>query len=132
MPGHTWKGERAIEAELPLREKGVRRPHKADAILSLTAPGAWPVIAKDGTILDTVEMKVNQIAGVEVECTQKSDQRLAEILPDLLAHHDFVWYFCLTSPIKHAVAKARREALVTDEQRRRVRILLLEDFLPCP
>jgi hypothetical protein len=48
-----------------------------------------------------------------------------------VAHHDFVWYFCLNATIKQAVADARREALTTDEQRRRVRILLLEEYLPC-
>ncbi len=77
-------------------------------------------------------MKAGQILAIEVECTQKSDQRLAEILPDLLVHHEYVWYFCLTPTIKQAVADARRDALTDNEQRRRVRILLLEDFLPCP
>ena len=72
-----------------------------------------------------------QIVAIEVECSLKGDGRLAEILPDLVAHHDFVWYFCLTPTIKQAVADARRNALKTDDERRRVRILLLEDYLPC-
>ncbi len=131
-PAHTWKGERAIELALPPREKGLRRPHKADGILYLKEGGTWSITAKDGTILETVEMKPGQLLGVEVECTLKSDHRLSEILPDLVAHHDFVWYFCLTPAIKQAVADARREALTTDDQRRRVRILLLEEHLPCP
>lgn len=76
-------------------------------------------------------MKVGQIIGIEVECTQKSDHRLWEILPDLVAHHDFVWYFCLTPTIRAAVVKARREVLKTDEERRRVRVLVLEEYLPC-
>ncbi len=76
-------------------------------------------------------MKAGQLTGVEVECTLKSDYRLSEILPDLLAHHDYVWYFCLTPAIKQAVADVRRDALKTDNERRRVRILLLEDNLPC-
>jgi hypothetical protein len=42
-----------------------------------------------------------------------------------------VWYFCLNATIKQAVADARRQVF-TDGQRRRVRILLLEDYLPCP
>ncbi len=130
-PAHTWKGERAIELALPPREKGLRRPHKADGILHLKEDGAWSITAKDGTILDTVEMKAGQLTGVEVECTLKSDYRLSEILPDLLAHHDYVWYFCLTPAIKQAVADVRRDALKTDNERRRVRILLLEDNLPC-
>jgi hypothetical protein len=131
VPPHTWKGERAIEAALPPREKDVRRPHKADGILHLKEAGAWPITAKDGTVLETVEMKPGQILGVEVECTLKSDHRLAEILPDLLAHHDYVWYFCLTSTIKQAVADARKQILSTNDQRRRLRILLLEEYLPC-
>jgi len=130
-PAHTWKGERAIELGLPPREKGLRRPHKADGLLYLKEGGAWSITAKDGTVLETVEMKPGQLLGVEVECTLKSDHRLSEILPDLVAHHDFVWYFCLTVAVKQAVADARRDALKTDDERRRVRILLLEDYLPC-
>lgn len=130
-PKHIWKGERAIEAALPPREKDTRRPHKADGVIRLEEDGAWEVLSADRTrVQDTVPMKAGQIVGVEVECSQKNDHRLDEILPDLVAHHDFVWYFCLTKTIKQAVADARKRAL-TDEQRRRVRILLLEDYLPC-
>jgi hypothetical protein len=132
VPAHTWKGERAIELALPPRQKDVRRPHKADAILYLQEGGVWSIAAKDGTVLETVEMKPTQLLAVEVECTLKSDRRLSEILPDLLAYHDYVWYFCLTATIKQAVADARREVLTTHDQRRRLRILLLEDYLPCP
>ncbi len=127
---HRWIGERAIEVALPLREQGVRRPHKPDGILRLDEAGAWSLTARDGTILDTVQMHPGQLLATEVECTQKSDRRLAEILPDLLAHHDYVWYFCRDHTIRKAVAAARRDALTTDDERRRVRILLLEDFLP--
>ena len=75
-------------------------------------------------------MQVGQIIGIEVECTQKNDARLAQILFDLLAHHDFVWYFCQTATISQAVSRARKNGLETEEQRRRVRILTLEDYLP--
>lgn len=131
VPKHAWRGERAIELALPPRQKDVRRPHKPDGILYLQEAGAWSITARDGTILETVEMKPTQLLAVEVECTLKSDHRLSEILPDLLAYHDYVWYFCLNATIKQAVADARRQVL-TDGQRRRVRILLLEDYLPCP
>src|SRR5712692_2773663 len=131
VPKHAWKGERAIELALPPRQKDVRRPQKGDGILYLQEAGAWSITARDGTILETVEMKPTQLLAVEVECTLKSDHRLSEILPDLLAYHEYVWYFCLNATIKQAVADARLRAL-TDEQRRRVRILLLEDYLPCP
>lgn len=129
-PPGEWKGERAIEAALPPREKGIRRPHKLDGILRLTQPGAWDVRAKEKTVLFTVQMQVGQIIGIEVECTQKSDQRLADILHDLVVHHDYVWYFCLTQTIAEAVARARKNSLENEDQRRRVRILKLEDFLP--
>lgn len=131
-PTHTWKGERAIEVALPPREKGVRRPHKPDGILGLVEGGTWAIKAANGTILDTVTMHPGEIVAIEVESTQKSSQRLAEILPDLLAHHEYVWYFCRTSTIRHAVADARRDALTTHAERRRVRLLLLEDYLSCP
>ena len=128
-PQHAWKGERAIEIALPPREKGIRRPHKPDGIIKLQKDGVWHVRAANGAILDTILMRANQIIGIEVECSQKSGKRLAEILPDLLSHHDFVWYFCLTPGIRQAVADARK-TLATDAERRRVRILLLEDYLP--
>lgn len=129
-PAGIWKGERAIEAILPEREKGTRRPHKPDGILRLINAGAWTVRAKDRTPLYTMDMQEKQIIGIEVECTQKSDLRLAQILPDLLTHHDYVWYFCLTPTIHQAVARARKDVLEQENQRRRVRILLLEDYLP--
>ncbi len=130
---HTWKGERAIEATLPPREPGVRRQHKLDGVISLEGEGSWDVLSADRTrVLDTVPMKAGQLVGIEVECSLKSTTRLAQILPDIVAHLDCVWYFCLTPAIKQAIADARRDALTDKEQRRRVRILLLEDFLPCP
>ena len=60
-PAHTWKGERAIELALPPREKGVRRPHKADGILYLKEGGSWAISTKDGTVLETVEVQVGQL-----------------------------------------------------------------------
>jgi hypothetical protein len=128
---HEWRGERQIERALPEREKGVRRPHKADGIIYLNEAGAWPIYSADRErLVGEVPMKATQLVAVEAECSLKSDGRLAEILPDLLAHHDFVWYFCLKQPIKEAVMEARK-ALPTEAERRRVRVLLLEDYLPC-
>lgn len=130
-PRHAWKGEREIEAALPPRQKDVRRPHKADGIICLEEDGSWDVLSADKTqVLDTIQMKAAQIIGIEIEATQKSDHRLSEILPDLVARHDFVWYFCANRTIRATVVKARGEVLTTDDQRRRVRILLLEDYLP--
>ena len=130
---HTWKGERAIEQTLPPREPGVRRQHKLDGVIRLEEEGRWDVLSADRSrVLDTVQMKAGQMVGIEVECSLKSTTRLSQILPDIVAHLDCVWYFCLTPAIKQAIADARRDALTDKEQRRRVRILLLEDFLPCP
>jgi DNA-binding PadR family transcriptional regulator len=126
---HEWRGERQIERALPEREHGKRRPHKADGIISLQEDGSWPIWNKDRSrVVDEVPMKAKQIIAIEAECTQKNDARLAEILPDLLAFHDFVWYFCLTPTIQKAVADARKQ-LSSDEDRRRVRVVLLEEYL---
>ncbi len=128
---HEWHGERTIESLLPAREHGKRRPHKADGIIYLKENGFWPIENADRTkVLGTVDMKATQIVGIEAECTQKSEARLLEILPDLLATHDYVWYFCWSVAIRQAVAAARKKAEISDEDRRRLRILLLEDYLP--
>ena len=128
---HEWRGERAIEIALPPREQGTRRPHKADGVMLLKEDGSWPIPSADRTrVVATIEMKAQQIVAIEVECSQKNDHRYEEILPDLVAHHDFVWYFCLSKTIHTAVADARK-TLPTNEQRRRVRLLLLEDYLTC-
>jgi len=128
---HEWRGERAIETALPPREEGKRRPHKADGLVSLKQDGSWPVTSVDRTrVFGVRDMKSQQVVGIEVECTQKKDRRYEEILPDLVEHHDFVWYFCLTETIRKAVADARKTSL-TEEQRLRVRVLVLEEYLIC-
>ena len=127
---HEWRGERAIEIALPPREQGTRRPHKADGVVLLKKDGSWPLTSVDRTrVFGVREMKAQQIVGIEVECTQKNDSRYKVILPDLVEHHDFVWYFCLTDTIRQAVADARKT--LTEEQRQRVRLLLLEEYLIC-
>lgn len=78
-PNHDWKGERAIEIALPDREKGKRRPHKADGLLGLKEDGRWEMKGSTGNVVDTVTMKANQVIGIEVECSLKSDGRLLEI-----------------------------------------------------
>jgi hypothetical protein len=129
---HTWQGERAIEAALPVREQGLRRPHKADGVIHLQEDGAWEVKNAEKTrVLDTVRMNAGQTLAIEVERSQKNDDRYSAILPDLLAHYDFVWYFCLTATIKQAVADVRKAVLIDKLQQRRVRIMVLGDFLPC-
>ena len=130
MPAHEWRGERTIESVLPPREYGKHRPHKADGIVSLQEDGMWTIYSADHSrVVSEVHMGARQIVGIEAECTQKSEHRLLEIIPDLLATHDYVWYFCTSLTIRKAVADARKKADVTDVARRRLRILLLEDFL---
>jgi hypothetical protein len=128
-PPGIWKGERDIETVLPPREKGKHRPHKPDGLWYLKEDGSWS-ITRRGTILDTVEMKAGQIIAIEVECSRKSDRRLEEILPELVESLDFVWYFCLNDTIHRAVVDARA-TLPNDEQRRRVRVLKMENYLSC-
>ncbi len=129
---HEWRGERTIESVLPPREHGKRRPHKADGIISLKEDGSWPIFSADRSrVVGQVEMKATRIVGIEAECTQKSEERLLEILPDLLATHDYVWYVCWSLTIRQAVADARKKAPISEDDRRRLRVLLLEDYLPC-
>ena len=100
MPkNHEWHGERVIQNALPPLEHGLRRPHKADGIAFFSKEdGFWPMLSADRMkTVGTVEMKAHQIIALEAECTLKSDKRLVEMFLDLLAHHDFAWYFCLTS-----------------------------------
>ena len=132
MPEGKWKGERDIEAALPERAKGYRRPHKADGLFYLLKEGSWSVMNTDGTrVVYTTSMQSGQLVAIEVECSRKSRPRLQDILPDLIEHHDFVWYFCLDEEVQRAVSDARKLFLETNTDRRRVRVLKLKEYLRC-
>ena len=126
-PEGVWKGERDLEIVIQQRE-GQRRPHRPDGLWHVLTDGFWNLTA-GGTVLDTIPMYAGQTIAIEVECSRKSDARLADILPDLLVRADFVWYFCLHKQIRDALVEARDTALETDSQRRRLRIMLLEKYL---
>ena len=73
-----------------------------------------------------VPLSAQALLGVEIELSRKSYERLAtHVLPGLLEHYDFVWYFCLQEAY-HAVVAARRNYVQTDEERKRIRIHLLD------
>jgi len=125
VPSHRWISERQIEANLPLKEPGVTLPHKPDGYLELEEEGAWELKLGDGSIERIPLLRESRI-GVEVELSRKSYERLGtHVLPNLLKHYDFVWYFCLQEAYD-AVVAARRDYIQTNEERKRIRILLLK------
>ncbi len=125
IPRHRWISEREIEANLPPKEPGVKLPHKPDGYLELEEDGAWELKRGDGSI-ERIPLFRGSRIGVEIELSRKSYERLAtHVLPGLLEHYDFVWYFCLQEAY-HAVVAARRNYVQTDEERKRIRIHLLD------
>lgn len=128
VPQHEWISERAIDARFPPREAGMLRPHLADGELVLTENGKWQIIV-DKEVVDEVEMKAKQKIAIEVELSRKDYPRLDKrVLPSLLEQYDFVWYFC-EPKARQAVYTARGEHLPSEEDRRRIRIMLLDEYL---
>lgn len=124
VPRHRWISEREIEANLPLKEPGVTLPHKPDGYLELEEDGAWELKRGDGSI-ERIPLLQRSRISLEIEHSRKSYERLGTlVLPSLLEHYDFVWYFCLQEAY-NAVVVARRDYVRTDEERKRIRILLL-------
>ena len=124
VPRHRWISEREIEANLPLKEPGVTLPHKPDGYLELEEDGAWELKRGDRSI-ERIPLLQGSRIGIEVELSRKSYERLGtQVLPSLLEHYDFVWYFCLQEAY-NAVVVARRDYLRTHEERKRIRILQL-------
>jgi len=63
-----------------------------------------------------------------VELSRKKFARIGEgILPSLLQSYQHVWYFCGNPEVYQTVIAARRDYLQTNEERKRIRILLLEE-----
>lgn len=127
-PMHLWKGERAIEATFPPKDAGALLPHLPDGALVLQEDGAWDI--KIGSeIVDTVAMRTGQTVAIEVELSRKDFERLdRRILPSLLEHYDFIWYFC-EEDARKAVYTARGQHLKKEEDQRRIRIMRLDDYL---
>ena len=125
VPRHRWISEREIEENLPLKEPGVIRPHKPDGYLELEEEGAWELKRSDGSIERIPLLQKSHIA-IEVELSRKSYERLGSlVLPSLLEHYDFVWYFCLQEAYQ-AMVVARRDYVRSNADRKRIRILLLD------
>jgi hypothetical protein len=127
-PAHTWKSERAIYID-HYRQDAERadRAHRPDGVLHLEADGSFPgPRRRDGT-LEEISLQRGQTISVEAELTQKNLERLGEgILPSLLRSYNFAWYFCESQSVYNAVVAARRDHLSSNEERKRIRILLLE------
>jgi hypothetical protein len=125
VPRHRWISEREFEENLPLREPGMTRPHKPDGYLELEEEGASELKRSDGSIERIPLLRQSRIA-VEIELSRKSYERLGSlVLPSLLEHYDFVWYFCLQEAYQ-AVVAARRDYVRSNVDRKRIRILLLD------
>lgn len=128
VPKHTWISERAIEADFPPKESGISLPQLPDGAMFLQEDGKWDITIQ-GEVVDTVEMKKEQKIAVEVELSRKSYPRLeGRVLPSLLEHYDFVWYFA-DEDARKAVYKARDEHVPDEEDQRRIRIMKLDEYL---
>lgn len=122
-PKHEWLCERGILYEQLKQDPNMIRAHRPDGVLLLKANGSFPF--KSG---EEIPLKAGQRVAVEVELSRKGFARLGNgILPSLLSHYDFVWYFCGNDEVYQTIIKARRDYLTTNEERKRIRILLLEE-----
>lgn len=109
-----------------VRGDDATRMHRPDGIMVLHGDGAFPMM-RGGAVAGWIPMRGGQTVAIEVELTRKGRERLGEgILPSLLAHYDFAWYFCGTREVYETMVVARRDALRTAEERERIRILLVQ------
>jgi hypothetical protein len=127
-PTHIWISERQIYADQCKQgTEHVERAHRPDGVLLLQAGGTFP-IPRAGEVVEEIAIFPNQRIAVEVELSRKKFERLgAGILPSLLRTYDFTWYFCGCDEVYQTVIRARRDYLHTNEERKRIRILLLEE-----
>jgi hypothetical protein len=121
---HTWHSEREIEATLPQKRPGVKLPHKTDGYVELDVDWTWQFERRDGDI-DLISLPRGSRIAIEVELSRKGFAVYEQfILPDLLQFYDFALYFA-TKDAYQAVVEARRKYMQTNDQRRRIRIILL-------
>jgi hypothetical protein len=126
-PKHTWLCERAIFYEQLQRDPNMIRAHRPDGVLQLKADGSFP-FKRGETVIEQIPLKAGQRVAVEVELSRKGFARLGNgILPSLLRNYDYAWYFCGNQEVYQTVIAARRDYLSTNEERKRIRILLLEE-----
>jgi len=125
-PAHEWISERKIYVDQYRRGIDVERAHRPDGVMLLKADGSYPLIRGD-TVIEDIPMREGQTAAIEIEMSRKNLERLGGgILPSLLQHYDFAWYFCTNREVYETVVQARRDYLRTNEERKRIRILFLE------
>lgn len=126
-PKHDWLCERAILHDQLKQDENMIRAHRPDGVLLLKADGSFP-LKRGETVIEQIALKAQQRIAIEVELSQKKTARVGEgILPSLLRTYDFAWYFCGNDEVYQTIIKARRDYLHTNEERKRIRILLLEE-----
>jgi hypothetical protein len=81
-PDDHWQSERQIRAESPRFEKGEKRPHTPDAILTNVTNG--------------------KVTAIEVECSVKNDDELEDDLRELAVSYKSIWYVA-SSPTKRKI-----------------------------
>jgi len=126
-PAHQWIGERKIYVD-QARSLGTdaERAHRPDGVLQLEADGSYP-LTRGEIVIEHIPLKKGQTIAIEEELSCKGSERLGKgILRSLLSHYDFAWYFCHDEEIYDKVIAARRDHLRTDDERKRIRILLVE------
>jgi len=126
-PAHNWLCERAILYEQLKQDEKMIRAHRPDGVLLLKADGSFP-LTRGETVIENIALKAGQRIAIEVELNRKNFARLGQgILPSLLRTYDYAWYFCGNEEVYQTIIKARRDYLHTNEERKRIRILLLEE-----
>lgn len=128
-PKHEWIGERAILHDQLKQNPEMIRAHRPDGILLVKADGFFP-FKVDDPMSEKIPLKTGQRIAIEVELNRKKFARIGEgILPSLLRNYEHAWYFCGNQDVYNTVVAARRDYLQTNEERKRIRILLLEEKL---
>jgi hypothetical protein len=123
-PAHQWVSERELRASQS-HAPDATWPHRPDGILVVEAEGAFPGPAlHTPDVIESIPLRPGQRIAIEVECSSKGPTRTGgKVLPSLLRHYDFAWYFCFGNDIYKTVIQARRDHLSSDEDRKRIRIL---------
>ena len=125
-PAHEWISERKIYVEQVRHGIDAERAHRPDGVMLLQADGSYP-FTRGEIVIEQIPLKKGQTVAIEEELSCKGSERLGKgILPSLLSRDDFAWYFCRNQGVYDKVIAARRDYLRTDDERKRIRILLVE------
>lgn len=126
-PAHQWICERKIYVD-QARSLGAdaERAHRPDGVMLLEADGSYP-LTRGEIVIEHIPLKKGQKVAIEEEMSCKGSERLGKgILRSLLSRYDFAWYFCHGQEVYDTVIAARRDHLRTDDERKRIRIQLVE------